>query len=94
MESSIEIWLIKDGEEFLKFIGIKKGQIMLDFGCGEGYYTIPASKAVGEKGEIYALDKDKAALNKLVRSIKKNNIKKLLHDDYYNDGYILNFRKN
>jgi len=77
MKSNVEMWLKKDGEEFLKAIGVEEGQIVLDFGCGAGHYSIPASKVVGEKGRIFALDKDKQALNQLIKLIKKNNIKNI-----------------
>jgi ubiquinone/menaquinone biosynthesis C-methylase UbiE len=71
-------WLEKDGEDFLKAIGIKKGQVVLDFGCGEGHYSIPAAKVVGEKGRIYALDNDKKALTQLIKLIKKANLKNII----------------
>jgi ubiquinone/menaquinone biosynthesis C-methylase UbiE len=77
VKSDVEIWLKKDGEEFLKAIGVEKGQIVLDFGCGEGHYSIPAAKVVGERGRIYALDKDKQALNQLIKLIKNINIKNI-----------------
>lgn len=77
MESNVEMWLEKDGEEFLKAVGVEGGQIVLDFGCGEGHYAIPAAEVVGERGKIYAVDKDKQALNQLVQLIKKNNIKNI-----------------
>ncbi len=38
-------------------IGMQKGQMVLDFGCGSGDYTIPAAKVVGKSGTIYAVDK-------------------------------------
>ena len=77
MKSNVERWLKKDGEEFLKAVGVEEGQIVLDFGCGEGHYAIPAAKVVGERGRIYAVDKDKQALNQLVQLVKKNNIKNI-----------------
>jgi precorrin-6B methylase 2 len=75
MKSDVKMWLKKDGEGFLKSIGIREGQVILDFGCGEGHYTIPAAKVVGEKGKIYAIDRDEDVLDELVQLIKKNNIK-------------------
>ena len=39
--------------ELLKAVGIKKGQTVLDFGCGEGNYTIPAAKLVKNEGKVY-----------------------------------------
>ena len=38
MKTEIEIWLAKDGKEFLKEIGVKKAQVVLDFGCSVGHY--------------------------------------------------------
>jgi len=75
VKSNVEMWLKKDGEEFLKAVGVEEGQIVLDFGCGEGHYAIPAAKVVGEKGKIYAVDKDEQALDRMVQIIEENNIK-------------------
>ena len=33
----------------LKEVGIKKGHIILDFGCGAGTYCLPAAKIVGKR---------------------------------------------
>ena len=54
-------------EEVLRSIGIKRGSVVLDFGCGSGAYTIPAARIVGEEGVVYALDKDEVALDELMR---------------------------
>jgi ubiquinone/menaquinone biosynthesis C-methylase UbiE len=52
--------------DMLKQIGISRGQTVLDFGCGYGAYTIPIAEIVGEQGRVYALDKDKEALDSLM----------------------------
>jgi len=53
--------------ETLERIGISEGQTVLDFGCGSGTYTIPTAKIVGQQGRVYALDKDKEALDELMQ---------------------------
>jgi ubiquinone/menaquinone biosynthesis C-methylase UbiE len=63
----IEKWLRKDGERFLKAIGIKKGFIIVDFGCGSGDYTLPAAKVVGKTGIVYAVDKNSQQLDHLMQ---------------------------
>jgi ubiquinone/menaquinone biosynthesis C-methylase UbiE len=66
--------------EALQKAGIKRGKTILDFGCGSGTYTIPTAKIVGEKGTVYALDKDKKALAQLMQkaeSARLGNIKKI-----------------
>jgi len=77
MENDVEMWLKKDGQEFLKSIGLRKGQAILDFGCGQGHYALPAARLVGEEGKVYAEDKDKEALKELAKLIKKTKIKNI-----------------
>lgn len=54
-------------EKLFENIGIEEGQKLLDFGCGLGYYTLPAAELVGKEGIVYAVDKDKSKLDKLER---------------------------
>ena len=77
MNVKVRKWIEEDGIKFLQEIGIKKGQVVLDFGCGEGHYTIPASKIVGASVKLYALDKDKSALDKLKKTAEKNNVRNI-----------------
>ena len=66
--------------QLLKDVGIKAGQIVLDFGCGSGTYTVPAARIVGDKGKVYALDKDSEVLNKLMQraqSVGLNNVRRI-----------------
>ena len=66
--------------EILERAGVKEGQIVLDFGCGSGTYTIPAAKIVGDKGKVYALDKDSTVLNELMNRAESaglNNIRRI-----------------
>jgi ubiquinone/menaquinone biosynthesis C-methylase UbiE len=77
MGSDIERWLKGDGQIYLKDIGIAKGHIVLDFGCGDGHYTIPAAKVVGKKGLVYAQDKDEGALDELIKKAKAEGLKNI-----------------
>jgi len=43
-------------EETLYRLGLQKGDIMADIGCGIGYFTLPAAKIVGSQGKVYGLD--------------------------------------
>ena len=66
--------------QLLKDVGIKAGQVVLDFGCGSGTYTVPAARTVGDKGKVYALDKDSEVLNKLMQraqSVGLSNIERM-----------------
>jgi len=69
--------------EALKDVGLKKGNIVLDCCCGQGNYTIPASKLVGEDGMVYAIDTDRGKLHDLEREITSSlfrNIKIIQED--------------
>ena len=70
-------WETEKGVEFLKRIGINKGDTVLDFGCRVGHYTIPATKAVGDKGIVYVVDKEQQALNELQQKVTRLNLKNI-----------------
>jgi len=63
--------------EVLERVGINRGQIVLDFGCGSGMYTIPAAKIVGEQGRVYALAKDKKALDELMQKAESTGLRNM-----------------
>lgn len=77
MKSDVEKWLKKDGQDFLKSMGLKEGDVVLDFGCGEGHYALPAANVVGEKGRVYAVEKDEEVLDRLKKLIKNRNLKNI-----------------
>ncbi len=68
-------WLEEVGERCLREVGIRKGHVVLDFGCGSGNYTIPAARIVGEEGRVYALDKDRRDLDKLMQEAESEGLK-------------------
>ena len=70
----MECWEREDGVRFLKEIGLRSGQKVLDFGCRVGHYTIPAAKAVGNEGIVYAVDKEADALNELSRKVTAHDL--------------------
>ena len=53
--------------DMLQQLGIRRGQTVLDFGCGYGIYTIPVAMIVGKQGRVYALDKDNEAMDGLMQ---------------------------
>ncbi len=58
----------------IKNFNIKEEMTVVDYGCGPGRYTIPFSKIVGQKGEIYAVDIHQMAIEQVKKRIKKFNI--------------------
>jgi ubiquinone/menaquinone biosynthesis C-methylase UbiE len=67
--------LQKKIDAFLMKTGLAQGQTVLDFGCNEGSYTIPAACIVGESGTVYALDKNEDSLEGLMREVRKQRLR-------------------
>jgi ubiquinone/menaquinone biosynthesis C-methylase UbiE len=78
-------WLSVDGPAFIRKIGIRKGHTVVDFGCGTGYYTFPASIVVQSTGRVYALDIDEEVIRNITTKAKEspfaNIIPLLVHKD-------------
>jgi ubiquinone/menaquinone biosynthesis C-methylase UbiE len=62
-------------ENRVKTFKIKKGSTLVDYGCGPGIYTEWFSKAVGEKGMVYAVDINIIAKDYIEKIINKKGIK-------------------
>ena len=75
MTEDMETWEKENGVKFLRKVGLQPGQMVLDFGCKAGHYTVPAAFVVGSKGIVYAVDKEQQALNELQEKARYNNLK-------------------
>ena len=58
-----------DAGKVLRYIGINEGDRFLDLGCGNGYFSIVASQAVGKDGIVYAFDVDEESIAQLKSEI-------------------------
>jgi ubiquinone/menaquinone biosynthesis C-methylase UbiE len=53
-ESERRKW--QNPEEILQAGGLKSGHTLIDIGCGQGFFTLPAARIVGDQGRIYGID--------------------------------------
>ena len=63
--------------------GIRKGSIVIDYGCGPGMHIKRASELVGNEGLVYAVDIQELAIKsvkKLIRKYKLSNVETLQTD--------------
>ena len=65
---------IRDIKSEILNSGIKKGNTVLDYGCGPGYTTVIASKIAGPNGMVYALDIHPLSIKIIEKKIKKNSL--------------------
>jgi len=64
-------------KNILKEVDIQPGSHVLDYGCGPGSYTVVASRLVGEKGKVYALDIHPLAIEKIKSVASKKRLKNI-----------------
>lgn len=50
-------WLTLQGKQLLNELGIALGHSVIDFGCGQGRYTVPLSQSVGNNGKVFAIER-------------------------------------
>ncbi len=63
-----------DSKKLFEEIHSTKGMVFMDVACGYGYYSIAASKHVGETGIVYAVDLWQDGIDHLSNHIKEHNI--------------------
>jgi ubiquinone/menaquinone biosynthesis C-methylase UbiE len=71
-------------KRILREMKIKRGDTLIDFGCGIGYFSIPALDFVGEEGEVIAIDVSKKMLQELVKRAGHRKNLKIIHRDSLN----------
>ena len=79
-------WYENKGITFLKKVGIRRGDRVLDFGCRIGAYAVPAAVIAGEEGEVIGVDKDKSVFEDLEYKTLKFGLNNLKY--FHTDGKI------
>ena len=77
-------WLIRDNREqeehcetLLAALELQPGEVVCDMGCGNGYYTLPIAKLVGETGRVLAVDIQPEMLHLLELRAKKEQVENI-----------------
>ncbi len=66
--------LLQNPEAVLAQAGLKSGDVVVDIGCGDGFFAIPAARMVGPLGMVYALDSSPEAIEKLEKRAREAGI--------------------
>jgi ubiquinone/menaquinone biosynthesis C-methylase UbiE len=59
-----------DPYRLLKSAGLSAEKTVLEVGCGPGFFTIPAAKIVGDKGHLYTIDINPAAVERVKEKVE------------------------
>ena len=62
-------------ENLIKELYLKSGSYVADIGCGSGAYIFSLSRAVGDIGQVYAIDVNREMTNSLNLRLEKSGIK-------------------
>ena len=68
----------QDPEAILEKTGIIPGMTFMEIGCGNGFFTLPAARMVGEQGTVYALDADARGIDKLKSRAHKEGLNNII----------------
>ncbi|HSW59063.1 MAG TPA: methyltransferase domain-containing protein [Dehalococcoidales bacterium] len=52
----------QDPEGILNKIGLNEDHTLIDIGCGQGFFTLPAARIVGPRGKNFAIDSNPEAV--------------------------------
>jgi predicted methyltransferase len=61
-------------DEVIKAMGLKDGDVVVDMGCGTGYFARRMAKAVAPKGKVYGVDIQPEMLDMMKELCKKEGI--------------------
>jgi ubiquinone/menaquinone biosynthesis C-methylase UbiE len=80
----VKLWEKTEATSLLKQCGLSSGMAVLDLGCGDLHYTIPASIVVGEEGIVFAVDHSKKIIESNTKYLSREGIKnvKLIHSNH------------
>jgi len=63
--------------KLLEVLDLKPGQVVCDFGCGNGYHTLQLAKRVGPSGLVYAIDIQPEMLDLLAERAEPRGLKNI-----------------
>ncbi len=74
-EQSRRTW--QNPEEILARTGLAPGDTMIDIGCGEGFFAIPAARITGSRGKVIGIDINGNAVAQMLGQAGKEGLRNL-----------------
>jgi len=67
----------KDPRKKIEKIHLKRGDYVLEYGCGPGSFTVAIAERIGPKGKVYAADIHPLAPEKVIKKAEKNELENI-----------------
>ena len=64
-----------DPMKTLQGADVQPGQVVLEVGCGTGFFTIPAARIIGEQGSLVAMDASSGFLEQVSKKVQNADLK-------------------
>lgn len=81
-KNGVTSYEMQDPDLVFKNLNIKKGDVIIDLGCGAGDYSFHAAKLAGDNGKVYPCDKWPELKNKLTNKANKSGFKNIVPIDF------------
>jgi demethylmenaquinone methyltransferase/2-methoxy-6-polyprenyl-1,4-benzoquinol methylase len=65
---------INDPEKVVEAAGIQPGQVVLEIGCGSGYFTVPAARRLEGEGTLYSIDISPIAVEETRKKVEASGL--------------------
>ncbi|KKQ53033.1 MAG: Methyltransferase type 11 [Parcubacteria group bacterium GW2011_GWD2_38_11] len=77
-ETQNQVGKFLDPDAIIAQLDVVRGGVVVDFGCGPGYFSIPFAKAVGKDGRVYSLDVLPQALETVTGKAKNSGVANII----------------
>jgi ubiquinone/menaquinone biosynthesis C-methylase UbiE len=61
-------------EQILGRTGLGPGDTVIDIGCGEGFFTLPAARLAGSSGKIIGIDINGSAVSRMLEQARREGL--------------------
>ncbi|MDD1707564.1 MAG: class I SAM-dependent methyltransferase [Methanoregulaceae archaeon] len=66
--------LWQDPDAILSLVGVGKGYEIVDVGCGQGFFTIPAARRVEKSGRVFGIDINPEAVAGMIERARREGL--------------------
>jgi len=86
--SEVSEWQHNEAVDLFTDMGVQDGSAVVDFGCGQGRYTLPAAIAAGADGTVYAVDTSPTQIRRVAAAAKQEGLRNIVTVQASGDGTL------